>query len=93
MPITTKPVDAQQIDATVVKANQPPIPATITLYDFIAAIRDVVGPGDDDLVVATTVRMFSSRRVMFPVNATAPRRFMSVERSGHAALQDTLVTT
>ena len=73
MPITAKPVETQWTQATIVEANQLTSPATLTLYDFIAAVRDVVGPDDDDLVVATTVHMLSSRRVVFPGNATATR--------------------
>ena len=37
-------------------------PATITttLYDLLATIQDVVGPGNDHLVVATVVHMLSA---------------------------------
>jgi hypothetical protein len=41
------------------------IPATITttLYDLIAALQDVVHPGEDTLVVATMVHLLSTGRM------------------------------
>ena len=41
------------------------IPATITttLYDLIAALQDVVQPGEDALVVATMVHLLCTGRI------------------------------
>jgi len=41
------------------------IPATITttLYDLIAALQDVVPPGEDALVVATMVHLLCTGRI------------------------------
>lgn len=41
------------------------IPATITttLYDLIAALQDVVQPGEDALVVATMVHLLGTGRI------------------------------
>src|SRR5262245_25550340 len=41
------------------------IPATITttLYDLIAALQDVVQPGEDALVVATMVHLLCTERI------------------------------
>ena len=41
-------------------ARATPATVTTTLYDLIAAIQDVVGPGNDRLVVATVVHMLSA---------------------------------
>jgi len=39
---------------------------TTTLYDLIATIQDVVGPGNDRLVVATVVYMLSVGSLILP---------------------------
>ena len=41
------------------------IPATITttLYDLVAALQDVVQPGEDELVVATMVHLLCTGRI------------------------------
>ena len=39
---------------------------TTTLYDLIATIQDIVGPGNDRLVVATVVHMLSAGARMVP---------------------------
>jgi len=39
---------------------------TTTLYDLIATIQDVVGPGNDRLVVATVVHMFAAGSLILP---------------------------
>ena len=49
------------------------IPATITttLYDLIAALQDVVQPGEDALVVATMVHLLRTRRITWLSNIEA----------------------
>ena len=42
------------------------VTVTTTLYDLIAAIQDVVGPGNDRLVVATVVYMLSGGSLILP---------------------------
>jgi hypothetical protein len=42
------------------------VTVTTTLYDLIAAIQDVVGPGNDRLVVATVVYMLSVGSLILP---------------------------
>ena len=42
------------------------VTVTTTLYDLIAAIQDVVGPGNDRLVVATVVHMLSTSSLVVP---------------------------
>jgi hypothetical protein len=83
-------LDAEWTDAAAVGEDEIAMPITTTLYDLIATIREVVGPGDDNLVVATTVHMLGSRWVTFSGNAQASRRFVEVELSGDAGQQDTL---
>jgi energy-coupling factor transporter transmembrane protein EcfT len=39
---------------------------TTTLYDLIATIQDIVGPGNDRLVVATVVHMLSAGSRIVP---------------------------
>lgn len=39
---------------------------TTTLYDLIATIQDIVGPGNDRLVVATVVHMLSAGARLVP---------------------------
>jgi len=39
---------------------------TTTLYDLIATIQDVVGPGNDRLVVATVVHMLAAGSLILP---------------------------
>ncbi len=39
---------------------------TTTLYDLIATIQDVVGPGNDHLVVATVVHMLAAGSLILP---------------------------
>ena len=39
---------------------------TTTLYDLIATIQDVVGPGNDRLVVATVVHMLAAGALTLP---------------------------
>jgi hypothetical protein len=39
---------------------------TTTLYDLIATIQDVVGPGNDRLIVATVVHMLSAGSLILP---------------------------
>jgi len=53
------PSEAESV-ATVVEA---PATITTTLYDLIAVVREVVGPDDDALVVATVWHVLCSRRV------------------------------
>ena len=40
-----------------------PAPITTTLYDLIAALQDVVPPGEDALVVATMVHLLCTGRI------------------------------
>jgi len=42
------------------------VTVTTTLYDLIATIQDVVGPGNDRLVVATVVHMLSAGSLILP---------------------------
>ena len=42
------------------------VTVTTTLYDLIATIQDIVGPGNDRLVVATVVHMFSAGSPIVP---------------------------
>jgi len=44
----------------------PAATVTTTLYDLIAAIQDIVGPGNDRLVVATVVHMLSTSSLVVP---------------------------
>src|SRR5262245_10193502 len=39
---------------------------TTTLYDLIATIQDVVGPGNDRLIVATVVHTLSAGSLILP---------------------------
>jgi hypothetical protein len=41
-----------------------PSPLPITLYDLITAIQDVVGPEDDELVLATVRHLLDAGRLM-----------------------------
>jgi len=47
-------------------ALAPSATVTTTLYDLIAVIQDVVGPGNDRLVVATVVHMLSTGSLVVP---------------------------
>jgi len=54
------------VDSTLqTSGGEDAIPATITttLYDLIAALQDVVPPGDDALVVATMVHLLCTGRM------------------------------
>jgi hypothetical protein len=42
------------------------VPVTTTLYDVLATLQDVIGPGHDHLVVATVVFMLSTRALTVP---------------------------
>ena len=89
----TDPTDAGWNDEAAMGEDDGSMTITTTLYDLIAAIRDVVGPGDDDLVVATTVHMLSSHWVTLLGTIETSRRRVGTELSGHACLQDTLDVT
>ena len=43
-----------------------PATVTTTLYDLIATMQDIVGPGNDRLVVATVVHMLSAGSLTLP---------------------------
>jgi hypothetical protein len=43
--------------------HQRPATITTTLYDLIAALQDVVQPGEDALVVATMVHLLCTGRI------------------------------
>jgi hypothetical protein len=90
MHVIADPLDAEWADAAAVGENELSLPITTSLYELIATVRDVVGPDDDNLVVATTVHILSSHWVTFSGNAQASRRFVEVELSGHVGQQDTL---
>ena len=47
-------------------ALAPSATVTTTLYDLIAAIQDIVGPGNDHLVVTTVVHMLSTGSLVVP---------------------------
>ena len=49
--------------ATAVRA---PATVTTTLYDLIATIQNIVGPGDDRLVVATVAHMLATGSITLP---------------------------
>ena len=54
------------VDSTLkTSGGEDAIPATITttLYDLIAALQDVVHPGEDALVVATMVHLLCTGRI------------------------------
>jgi hypothetical protein len=53
-------------------AAESPSRLLITLYDLIAAIQDVVGPGDDQLVVATVRHLLRSGRLTALRSGTRP---------------------
>jgi hypothetical protein len=89
----TDPVDAGWGDEAAMGEDDGSRTITTTLYDLIAAIRDVVGPDDDNLVVVTTIRMLSSRSATFLQPMAASRRFVGMEFSRHACQWDTLDIT
>src|SRR5262249_6076893 len=64
-PMTTSidPVETGVIASAALAASAT---VTTTLYDLIATIQDVVGPGNDRLVVATVVHMLAAGSLILP---------------------------
>ena len=60
---TVGPTPASSTDAT-------PTRVTTTLYDVMATLQSVVGPEDDDLVVALVATWLRSGRLRLPEDAT-----------------------
>jgi hypothetical protein len=64
-PMTTS-IDPRETGVTAPEALATSATVTTTLYDLIATIQDIVGPGNDRLVVATVVHMLSAGARMVP---------------------------
>jgi hypothetical protein len=58
------PFEVQTATTTGVRKAQAPSCITTTLYDLIAAMQTVVGPRQDDLVVATVVHWLRTGRLI-----------------------------
>ena len=59
------PCDEESVATVATSGGEDTAPATITttLYDLIAALQEVVEPGEDGLVVATVVSMMRAGRI------------------------------
>jgi hypothetical protein len=56
------------VEAKVLESAARPASVSTTLYDLIAALQDVTGPGDDARVVAAVVHLLSAGYITFPNN-------------------------
>ena len=63
MTTSSDPVETAVIEHT---ALATPATITTTLYELIATIQDVIGPGNDRLVVATVVHMLAAGSLILP---------------------------
>jgi hypothetical protein len=65
---------AGEVGRTGAQAAATPARLTTTLYDLITAIQEVVGTGNDALVVATVVHLLRSGWLTVPGTARTSRR-------------------
>jgi hypothetical protein len=75
------PFDAGGVETFDMSSGEEAAPATITttLYDLLAALQEVVDPGEDALVVAIVVSMLRAGRLTWHRGAAA----LESAQSGH----------